>query len=224
MNGEQDKMVLKSKKHVFWEALLVTIVIFLAGLFLGMIIEESNSSKISNLYIQSEISLTDAMASLSIMQEGSVNCETAKQANIKLADKVYEEALLLEQYEASGKLTNSMKLLHKKYDLLRTLLWESSSKSLDSCQNYDLVIYLYDYETENLEIKAEQNVWSKILLNIKNERQNMLLIPIALNEDITSTNLLVQKYNITQTPAIIINNQQIIYELDTADPVLNALN
>ena len=61
--------MLKSKKHVFWEALLITIVVFLAGLFLGMLIEAANSAKISSLYLQSEISLTDASATARLAED-----------------------------------------------------------------------------------------------------------------------------------------------------------
>ena len=121
--------MLKSKKHVFWEALLVTIVIFLAGLFLGMLIETANSNKISNLYLQSEITLNDISATSRLMENQNIDCEVVKENNIKIANRIYEEAKLLEIYEDSGKLTDSMKLLHKKYDLLRSLLWISNKES-----------------------------------------------------------------------------------------------
>ncbi|NPE26958.1 hypothetical protein HNV12_03065 [Methanococcoides sp. SA1] len=217
-------MVLKSKKNVFWEALLITIVIFLAGLFLGMLIEADNSNKISNLYIQSEISLTDAMSSSNLIEEAGSNCEVIKNNNIKFADQIYEEAKLLEQYEASGKLTDSMTLLHKKYDLLRTILWTSNQKTIDKCHNYNMIVYLYDYETEDTEVKAVQNVWSKMLLSIKSQKEDILLLPIAADEELISINLLIDKYQIEKLPAIIINNEEILYELETADPVLNLLN
>jgi len=216
-------MVLKSKKNVFWEALLITIVVFLAGLFLGMLIEADNSNKISNLYIQSEISLTDAMSSSNLIDE-TTDCEIIRTNNIKFADQIYEEAKLLEQYEASGKLTDSMELLHKKYDLLRTILWTSNQKALDKCHNYNMIIYLYDYETEDTEVKATQNVWSKMLLSIKSQREDILLLPIAADEELISINLLLEKYQVEKLPALIINNKEILYNLETADPVLELLN
>ncbi len=216
-------MVLKSKKNVFWEAFLITIVVFLAGLFLGMLIEADNSNKISNLYIQSEISLTDAMSSSNLIDE-TTDCETVRNSNIKFADQIYEEAKLLEQYEASGKLTDSMTLLHKKYDLLRTILWTSNQKTIDKCHNYNMIVYLYDYETEDTEIKAVQNVWSKMLLSIKSQREDILLLPIAADEELISLNILREKYQIEKLPALIINNKEILYELETADPVLKLLN
>jgi hypothetical protein len=216
--------MLKSKKHVFWEALLVTIVVFLAGLFLGMLIEAANSAKISNLYLQSEISLTDASATARLIEDTELDCEIIKEQNIIVADRIYEEARLLELYEDSGKLTDSMKLLHKKYDLLRTFLWMTNDESLKRCDNYNLVVYLYEYGSEDSEIKATQNVWSKILLDIKKQSSDFMLLPIATNQNLTSLEFLKQKHEVTHLPALVINNDKVLYELENVDSILDLLN
>ena len=211
--------MLKSRKHVFWEALIVTILIFLIGIFFGMLIETGNSNKINNLYLSSEISLTDAMAGSKLIENFDINCESLKINNINFADQVYEEAKLLEKYEASGKLTEGMKLLHKKYDLMRTILWMNNQESTERCDNYNLIIYLYEYETEQTGKKATQKVWSKILLDIKQERNDILLIPIAADQNLTSLNLLLDQYKITQFPALIINNNKTIYNLENTETI-----
>ena len=216
--------MLKSRKHVFWEALIMTIVIFLAGIFLGILIETSNSNKISNLYLQSEISLTDAMTTLRLTEDFSFNCDVIKQNNINFADQIYKEAKLLEDYEESGKLTDSMKLLHRKYDLLRTLLWTSNQKSLERCDNYNLIVYLYEYETEDIAKKATQNVWSKIIFDVKIQNEDTLLLPIAVDQNLTSLNLLIDEYNVTRFPALIINNEKVLYDLENTASVELFLN
>ena len=216
--------MLKSKKHVFWEALLVTILIFLIGIFFGILIETGNSNKISNLYLSSEISLTDAATGLKITESTDLNCDSLKENNINFANQIYEEAKLLEKYEASGKLTEGMKLLHKKYDLLRTILWMNNQNSLNQCNNYNLIIYLYEYETEQIDKKATKKVWSKILLDIKQERNDILLIPIAADQNLTSLNLLLDKYEIKQFPALIINNNEILYNIESTETIQPLLN
>ena len=216
--------MLKSNKNVFWEALIITIVIFLAGLFLGMLVEMSNSNQIANLYTQSEISLADATTTFQLTEEFEFSCDIIKETNIKFANQIYEEAKLLELYEDSGKLTDSMKLLHKKYDLLRTLLWTSNQKSLNRCNNYNILVYLYQYGSEDTEIKATQNVWSKILLDIKNQNENILLLPIAADQNLTSLDLLVKEYEITQFPALIIDNKEILYNLKSTESIQSFLN
>lgn len=216
--------MLKSKKNVFWEALLVTVVIFLGGLFLGMLIEAANSTKISNLYLQSEISLTDAASTANLAEDITLDCKTIKEQNINVANRIYEEAKLLELYEDSGKLTETMQFLHKKYDLLRTLLWTSNEKALERCDNFNMVVYLYDYGSEDTNIKATQNVWSKILLDIREQSFDFMLLPIAANQNLTSMEFLKEKYEIKQLPALVINNEHTLYELDNAREVLELLN
>lgn len=209
--------MLKSRKHVFWEALIITITIFIMGLFLGMLIETGNSEKVSQFYLQSEINLVDGLAITLLSENFEFDCDTISQQNIDFANRVYEEAVILEEYEASGTLTESMAFLHKKYDLLRTLLWMSNQDSLERCDNYDLIVYLYDYNSEEIRIKAQQNVWSKILLEIKRENDNLLLLPIAADQNITSLNLLMEEYEIKSLPAVIINNDKVIYTLEDVD-------
>ena len=216
--------MLKSKKNVFWEALIITIAIFVIGLFLGILIETSNSNKINDLYIKSEINLIDGATMLRLSEDSEISCNTLKEGNINFANKIYEEAKLLEKYEASGKLTGGMKLLHKKYDLLRTLVWLSNQKSLERCDNYNLIVYLYDYDTEERDIKAIQNVWSKILLNVKSTNEDLLLIPIAADQNISSLNILLEEYGIISRPAIVINNDKVIYSLESTEELESLLN
>ena len=214
-------VILKSKKHVFWEALVITIAIFLIGLFIGMLIETGNSNKISNLYLRSEIGLVDGTATLQISEDSNISCESIMESNINFANKIYDEAKLLEEYDASGKLSDNIKLLHKKYDLLRTLLWISNQNTLKKCDNFDLIVYLYEYETEDTTRKATQKVWSRLLLDIKLENENMLLIPIAADQELSSLDLLMNKYNITQFPAVVLNNKKVLYNLDNLREELN---
>lgn len=216
--------MLKSKKNVLWEALIVTIVIFLAGLFLGMLLETSNSVEISNLFTQSEISLTDATVASRLTEDFNFDCDIIKQNNINFANRIYEEAKMLEKYEESGKLTDSMELLHKKYDLLRTLLWTSNQKSLNRCNGYNLIVYLYEYNSEDTNKKATQNVWSKILLDIKNKNNDILLLPIAADQNLTSLDLLIKEYDVTQFPALVINNDKVIYEINNINHIQTLLN
>lgn len=217
--------MLKSKKHVFWEALFVTIVVFLGGLFFGMLMEEANSNKVSQLYMQSEIGLTDAMSSSSLIENYKFDCDTIKTENINFADRIYEEAIFLEDYEDSRQLTENLKFLYKKYNLLRTLIWSSNQDSLDRCDNYNLLVYLYESESEETEKQATQNVWSKVLFDVKKMNgENVLLLPIAVDQNLTSLNLLVSEYGIEKFPALVINNDKILYELDSPDYVEQFLN
>ena len=87
------------------------------------------------------------------MENPFVSCEDLKNASINFADKIYEEAKELERFESSNKLTDSLKIIHGKYDLLRTLLWMNVIDIKENCGEIDTVVYLYEYNSDDLQIR-----------------------------------------------------------------------
>ncbi len=211
--------MLKSRKHVFWEALFLAVLVFFSGMLIGIAFENSQLQKINEYYMQSEISLIDILAMNSISDVGDIDCDFLIESNLNFADKIYEEAVLLDNYENAKKLTDSIVLSHKKYDLLRVFLWVDSMKILDKCgRSFSSVVYLYDTEPENLEIKATQSVWSKILSDLKQTKGNeIVLIPVGVDGELESVNLMVKRFGISKFPAIVINNEYIVGELSSLE-------
>ena len=211
-------MVQGSSKHIFWEALLITVVVFFLGILIGIAYEGSNLDKINDYYTVSEISLMDILALNDIMQLENVSCDNLVASNLDFADRIYEEARLLEKYEGAGKVTDNLKLAHKKYDLMRTFLWANSIRISDRCKDFNTVVYLYEYETRDLTKKATQNVWSKVLFDLKQERgEDMILIPIAVDSNLASLNTLLANFKISKYPVVIVNNKHVVEELSTVD-------
>lgn len=211
--------LLENKKRVFWEALLLTVVVFLFGLLIGIFYESTKSSDMNEYYVNSELSLMDIFALNSLLSLNSPDCNTLTSSNLEFADKIYKEAIILEKYESAGKVTDDMEVVHKRYDILRTFLWINTIKTSEKCErDYSNVIYLYEYFSKDLTQKAKQNVWSKILSDLKQEEGgNILLIPIAADGNITSLDALVSKFNITAYPVVIINEKYVITELNSID-------
>ena len=50
---------MNSQKSTFWQALIITVLIFGVGVFLGVVLENWRTSKISDLYQKSELDLLD---------------------------------------------------------------------------------------------------------------------------------------------------------------------
>ena len=211
----------KNKKNVFWQALILTGVIFVFGLVLGMTFEANKLDEINEYYIISEISLMDILALNSMIGLDDANCNVLLDSNIEFADKIYDEALLLEKYEESGKISDNMKLAHKKYDLLRTFLWINTIELKEKCgEDFSVVVYLYEYEPKELTKKAIQIVWSRILFELKQEKGNeIILIPIAINSNLTSLDSLIEKFELSTFPKIIVDNEHIISELDSIEAI-----
>jgi hypothetical protein len=218
--------ILESKKRVFWEALFLTIVVFLFGLLIGIAYESTKSSEINEYYTASELSLMDVFALNSLINLNSQECDILTGANIDFANKIYEEAVVLEKYESVGKVTQEMEIVHKRYDVLRTFLWINTIKTSEKCdKDYSTVVYLYEYFSKDLTQKARQNVWSKILSDLKEEKGNeILLIPIAADSNLTSLYSLTSRLNISSYPVVIIDEKHVIYELSSVEELSEYLN
>ena len=215
--------MLKSKKHVFWEALLVTIIIFTIGLLIGITIEKERLDIIENYYAKSEVSLVDIMVLQKLSDTKNYDCKNLIDANIEFTNKIYEEAIILEDYENANRITEGITFSHQKYDLLRTFIWANMIKIFETCPKETFpIVYLYEYNTEDLEKKAKQKVWSRILYDTKMEYQNkILLLPIAADTNLSSVNAMTSQFKIKQFPCVIVGNEKIIYELESKDKIKN---
>ena len=216
---------LESKKHVFWQAFFLTLLFFFLGLILGIYLEQIRIDNTNIAFYQSESSLYDSFALVKLSENPSVSCEDLKSASVDFADQIYEEAKSLEKFDKSNKLTNSLKVVHRKYDLLRTLLWMNIISFKENCGEINTAVYLYEYDNKNLEIKSKQIVWSRILEDLKNEMgDNLILIPIAVDQNLVSLDYLIKTYGVTEFPAVILNEKNIFYEHETVKELEKYLN
>lgn len=202
-------------KHVFWEALVVAVFIFGIGILFGLFLENARADKISELYLTSEINLLDVQIQSELLNLKDLNCEEAIRKNIEFADKVYQDAKILDEYEGASKLKENLVQQHKRYDLLRTLLWLNSIKIKEKCgESFHTIVYLYDYQSEEIEQVNMQEVISRFLGDLKKEYGNsIILIPIAKNMGSSSLELLTKNYEISQT-SVIVDEELIIDDLN----------
>jgi len=214
----------KSQKNVFWQALVFTIIMIGLGVIFGILLENWRTSYVDKLYQQSEISLMDIKLQSDIYTAGLFNCKKAQEENLNFADRIYNESKILDRYETASELTDDIISTHKKYDILRANLLLNSIKIKQKCNStyYD-VVYLYQYNGASIETKAKQATFSKLLVQLKDQKgSDILLIPMAGDNDISSINLIEDLYNITdsQLPVVIINGKKKITNLETIDQLL----
>ena len=215
--------IFKSQKHVFWQALILAVFIFSSGILLGFIIENWRTSQIKELYFQSELDLLDIKIQSEIYSFSEIDCTAAIRENINFADRIYSEAIILKREEESNKLSDSMILQHKKYDLLRTLFWINAIKIKKRCNaDYHDVVYIYDYQNPSIETKAKQSVFSNILAELKQGKgDDIMLITIAGDNDLISVNLMMAEYGIekTELPIILIDEKTKVTSLEKVEDI-----
>ena len=213
-----------NSKHAFWQALIFAIVIFGIGLILGFFLESYRADQVQYNLVNSEVSLLDEQVRERLINDLNFDCELAKQSTFDFADNIYDEALKLESYDSASKFnSDSFLVLHRRYDLLRTLLWSQSIELKETCEeDFHTVVYLYNYRPEDIDTNSKQIFFSRLLLDLKLKYPDeIILIPIAVNNDLASVDLIVQSYELVDFPTVIIDEEKIVQDIITLEELEN---
>jgi hypothetical protein len=212
-------------KHVFWQALIVAFVIFWAGIFIGVKLEDTRAEEIANFYFDSETDLADFGLSSEIIFNSGISCSELNERAVFLADEIYWQALKLEKYDHSNKITKELISLHKRYDFLRTLLWNDLIQSKEKCGNeINTVVYLYKYENPSLTDRAVQGTMSNFLISLKEEYgDEVILIPIAADTGVDSLDVIREIYNLNNFPVIFVNEKYKFENINSLNEIKDVL-
>jgi len=210
-----------SQKYVFLKALILTIIVFNIGIFMGYKLEASRLDKINEWYLQSEMELLDQRIQKDAFEFIEFNCDSLVQENINFADRIFNEALVIKDYEDANKINSDIVLQHKKYDLLRTLFWINSMRIKEKCNSdYHNLVYFYQYNNPTINQESKQKFFSNLLIQLKEKKGNkIMLIPIAADNNIVAINLLVEKYEINEFPVILIDEEVKLTDVNTIEDI-----
>jgi hypothetical protein len=202
----------RGNKAAFWQALVFAIVVFALGMALGLFIESDRADRVQDVLLQAEISLLDEQLRNRVVEDLGVGCAEARTSTFVFADRIFEEARRLEDFDSSSTFGNALTLLHKRYDLLRLMLWSEAVRLRDYCgDDYHTLVYLFAYETQDIEQAGVQKALSRVLLDVKGAHGgDLLLIPIAGNLNISSVDLVLEAHGIEKLPAILVDEKSVI--------------
>ena len=204
-----------NRKHVFWQALLSAALIFGIGLLLGVVLEDSRSRGVETILLGSEINVLDSQLLGQVSNMFNVSCDVSTESLIEFTDSIYEEAKLLEEYDASSQLTGTLEILHRRYDLLRVLVWMQAIDLKENCgRDFHTVVYIFQYKDPGVGTRSTQSVFSKFLEELKAKYgSDLILIPIAGDLELGSVELIKKQYNIEDYPAVILNEDKVVRDL-----------
>jgi len=208
-----------SSKHAFWQALVIALAVFGIGIVAGFFLESYRADTVKLTLLDSEIRVLDEQLRDRVIEQGNVSCALAQESLFDFADRIYQEAQKLEAYDSSSKFSGSFLILHRRYDLLRTLLWQDSVRLSARCQSsFHTVVYLYEYNPDGVEMRARQSYYSRMLGEIKEQYgKQVLLIPVATNMNLSSVDMLLAAHDVHTSPVIFIDDQYVVSTLITRD-------
>lgn len=204
METREDRSIKGKKKNphniVFIEALIMALFIFGIGILMGVYIEDARATTIEQGYIQSQVNLLDIQTLSQMIKDDNYSCKYRIEKNVEFGNKIYEDALTLAQYEESKSLKDNFEEQHRIYDLLRTIFWINSMELKRDCSELHTLVYFYNYDEQDTLEEQKQKVFSKFAGELKEEiGANVVLIPIAINLDIASLEILKDRYGVWET-------------------------
>lgn len=216
-------MVIQS--DVFWKAFILTLVIFSLGIFVGFWLDNARVEQIREEYKEMEISSIDARLQTLYYQtfKNSSNfCEPAIQENLVFADKIYAEGLRIEEYEKINKLTPSLISDKRRYMLLKLQFWLNCIELKRNCNaSYKNLVYFYSHYNTTM----EEDVQSAVLMDLKNEcGSSLMLIPLIIDLNITTIDIIKKQYGVTRTPTILIDEKIKLEGLQTREELEKYFN
>jgi hypothetical protein len=214
-------------KHVFWQAFLAAAIIFAFGIWMGFLLENYRTSKAGIMFSKDEVDLMDVRLQSELYKnhDFEIDCASAVEENIKFGDRIYEEGLAFDKQKKANELTEDIIYQHKKLDLLRVTFWLNSMYIKNKCDpDYHNIVYFYQFRKPDMDKKAEQGVVSDVLNDLKEKYgPDVMLIPLAADNNITSISLLKEYYNITYLPTVLIDEKTKLEGLKSIDEVEAAL-
>lgn len=205
-----------NRKNVFWQALLSAILIFGIGLLIGVFFEQARNSEVENTLLNSEINVLDSQLMIKVGDDFNISCEVGEEKLVQFADDIFNEARQLEKYDEASQLTNVLKILHKRYDLLRFVLWQQAIELRKNCNTqYHTIVYFYQFDNPDIGLRSEQIAFSRVLGDLKEKYGNkIILIPIAGDLGLNSIDLVKSSYEVKDYPIVIFDETEVINSLE----------
>jgi hypothetical protein len=215
-------------RKYFLVAALITAIIFILGIIVGVQLDISKLDNIQNKYKQTELDWYDIQIKsdyYKLYPGVTAYCDIMINSNLEFSDKIYSQGLEIERYEEQSKFLEAVKQDKREYALLKFQFWMNALELRDSCEaEYDTIIYFYKDEPSAIE-EVKQNAMSNVLFNLKQDRgADIILVPLPIDLDIESINLITKQFNIHEVPTIVINEKETINGVLSQTALTQALN
>ncbi len=219
--------MVKPQTDVFWKALVFTTVVFIIGVYLGVVIEDARLEGFQEEFDNLVVRWGDLrLQSYYYQNIDELSCEKSIDENLKFGDRIYEDGLILGEYEQANRLTDKLEFEKKKYNLLKTEFYINSMVLKEKCDaDYDILLYFYMDSTEDLDIKAQQNTVSRVLGDIKEQYgPNLILIPLAADMDISVISILLETHNVQSFPSVWVDSGVVLQGVYSLEEISSFLS
>lgn len=211
------------KKYMLAMSLVIATVLFLVGFGLGMAFDNLRESEIDKLLTKSQLDMESFLLQQQILSKDldSSTCTLAKTKFVELQSQRGEIGQKLDSYESKALTQTELNNLKRKHILLSvsSLMVLDNLKENCGFANLDSIIFFYKNDDDT---STKQG----LILDKVYERFPDTLTIFAIDANFSEEPLvdfLKDKYDITRTPTIIINDKTKFEGLTQADEIIGSL-
>lgn len=205
-----------NKMNIYLKTLIPTIFVFLIGIMIGIWVENYGLSEARKAISESEINWNDAQLFNSYLEKiGNSTCDLAFEQNLEFNNKIYQKGLEIEKVIKAEIFTPEVLQEWRRYVLLQTQFWFNSIELKNKCKfDYHNVVYLSKLVNLSTDEMVDSKTQSNALLELKYKcGKKMMLIPISTDLDLIVVDAIVKQYNITKSPAVIVDEKHVFQGL-----------
>ena len=190
-------------KRLFFISLVITVLIFLAGLLVGISLDDTRISDLVTTLNQNELNRESYLVEQDFINNlGGSLCELSNPRINTLSTELAKLGQLLTKYESKGFLRNQdYNYLKRKYFLLEIKTYTLFTSLKKEC-NYDFNTILFFYDSEHQKSLNQGYILDSLVQSQKN--LHIFSFDQLFNEPALETVKI--HYNITTSPSLIIND------------------
>jgi hypothetical protein len=192
-------------------------VVVVLGLLIGYWMETRRVDTISKQIDELSIQNSDALLQMSYLEnfKNKENfCNTTVNKTLELIHNAIQKGMDLERYEKINRLAPGFLEEKKQYATLLLRLWFNTIELKNVCEeDYSTIVYFYKQYAGSGAKKTAQDIQSRALLELESicGKNNVLIFALPYDLNITTISLITNQYNITKTPATLVN-EEVIFE------------
>lgn len=195
------------RRHI--TTLILTACIFIIGLLLGLLITSARISYIQNIGKEQRLEYDSLQLQYLYISEllQEQNCPALLKALEENINALEKTRVKLEEFIGAGRQNEDYLILKREYSLAELRYWLLAKQTKEICKKESVsVLYFYSNDEECPDCETQ----GLILTALKDELKDKLLIfSLDANFEEPLIAILKESYNITELPAIIIENKKL---------------
>lgn len=203
---------------VYLKPAIITLFIFLIGVMIGIAIDNYRLSSARKSISESEIRWNDArLLNLHLEKLGKDYCNLSLEENLAYNDEIYQYGRKIEKTIDAMRFTPEIEQEWRRYVLLQTQFWFNSIELKEKCEfDYHNVVHISRKKNLTTDEEINNKLQNSILIDLKEKcGRKMMLVPLTADVDLMVIDSIIKRFNITQYPAIIIDEKFVLQGLTT---------